>query len=370
MQATNDLRAILNAAEQAAAREDAASAERLLREALALQESTAGSPREEIAKTLNNLAVVCEMTGKTADAETCYRRAYTIATATLPASDPFVTTSRENLAQFCTSQGIPFERPAVVAARAPSPDPPTPAPAPEPVPTAPPPRAAVPAPPRAAPAVPRPQPQPARVASPIPAPSSTPSSSRAIAIGIFVLVALVIGFAAVRYWFAPSASPARATPVSQSEPAPAPAPTPPSTVTREPEPIAAAAAPAPAATTRPEPPRTTAPSSGPALVTAQVCRSLSVADGSWRCDVVSGSTAPGPLYFFTRVASARDTTIEHRWYRDDRLYQQVELDIRANQSGFRTYSRTTVSPDRAGNWRVELRTADGRVLHQETFSVR
>jgi hypothetical protein len=85
---------------------------------------------------------------------------------------------------------------------------------------------------------------------------------------------------------------------------------------------------------------------------------------------VSGTTGPGPLFFFTRVASARDTTIEHRWYRDDRLYQQVELDIGANPSGFRTYSRTTVSPDRAGNWRVELRTDDGRVLHQETFSVR
>ena len=44
MQEANDLRAILNAAEQAAARDDAAAAERLLREALALQESTAGAP--------------------------------------------------------------------------------------------------------------------------------------------------------------------------------------------------------------------------------------------------------------------------------------------------------------------------------------
>ena len=67
-----------------------------------------GSPREEIAKTLNNLAVVCEMTGKLKDAETCYRRAFKIATASLPASDPFVTTSRENLEAFCTAQGLPL----------------------------------------------------------------------------------------------------------------------------------------------------------------------------------------------------------------------------------------------------------------------
>ena len=102
MLAANDLRSILNAAEQAVAREDATAAEQLLREALALQESTAGSPRDEIAKTLNNLAVVCEMTGKLKDAETCYRRAHKIAMASLPASDPFVTTSRENLEAFCT----------------------------------------------------------------------------------------------------------------------------------------------------------------------------------------------------------------------------------------------------------------------------
>src|SRR5262245_9805969 len=116
--ANNDLRSILNAAEQAVARADAASAEQLLRDALALQESTPDAPRDEIAKTLNNLAVVCEMTGNLKDAETCYRRAHTIATATLPASDPFVTTSRENLEEFCKAQGLPLV-PAPAAARPP-----------------------------------------------------------------------------------------------------------------------------------------------------------------------------------------------------------------------------------------------------------
>jgi Protein of unknown function (DUF2914) len=76
------------------------------------------------------------------------------------------------------------------------------------------------------------------------------------------------------------------------------------------------------------------------------------------------------MYFYTRVASARDTVVEHRWYREDRLHQRVELSIRPNQSGFRTYSRNTISADRAGTWKVELRSEDGRVLHEETFGVR
>jgi len=37
--------------------------------------------------------------------------------------------------------------------------------------------------------------------------------------------------------------------------------------------------------------------------------------------------------------------------------------------GFRTYSRSTVY-DIGGDWRVELRTADGRLLHTETFTVK
>jgi hypothetical protein len=377
MQEANDLRAILNAAEQAAASDDAAAAERLLREALALQESTAGSPRDEIARTLNNLAVVCEMTGKMADAETCYRRAYAIATATLPPSDPFVTTSRENLVQFCTSQGIPLERPAAIAARAPSPAPLEPEPAPAaavaapspPAPAAPPrveaPRAASPA--ATAASRPTTAAAPTRVARPV-VPAPTEGGSRSIIVSAIILIAVVVAIVTALFWFASGASPEPAAPqpaapASQSEPAPPPEAAP------APEAPAPAPAPAPVAPTPPERPPTTAPSSAPTVISAQICRSLSVAD-SWRCDVVSGTTGAGPIYFFTRVAAARDTTVEHRWYRDGRLHQSVELHIGANPGGFRTYSRTTVGAEQAGNWKVELRAADGRVLHEDTFSVR
>jgi hypothetical protein len=76
-------------------------------------------------------------------------------------------------------------------------------------------------------------------------------------------------------------------------------------------------------------------------------------------------------YFFTRVASARDATVVHRWYRDERLERSSELQVRANvDAGYRTYSHLMLDAGSAGQWRVELRTTDGRVLREERFVVR
>jgi len=365
MSAANDPRAILNEAEEAVGRNDHASAERLLRQALALQETSVGPQHPEVAKTLNNLAILCEMTGKPADAEACYRRAYEIAKAALPANDPLVVTSRQNLEEFCTAQDFATERAAVITVPPPSP----PAVAPPPPASSSPPRPAKPAPPPPARRTPSRPVSDALPRASSPVPESRRSSSRVI-IGVLSLAALVLVIVAVR-WFAarPSLEPAAA--VSQSEPAlspapPAAAPPAPSDPVREPEPVAPPRTPtAPA----PKPAPRTVPSSALIVVSAQVCRSLS-RTGTWECETATGTQAPGTMYYYTRVASAEDSVVEHRWYRDDLLHQRVQLRIRANQSGFRTYSRTTVGPDRAGNWKVELRSSDGQVLHEEVFSVR
>ena len=37
--------------------------------------------------------------------------------------------------------------------------------------------------------------------------------------------------------------------------------------------------------------------------------------------------------------------------------------------GYRSFSRNTMNSDNAGSWRVELRTEDGVLLHEERFSV-
>jgi hypothetical protein len=45
------------------------------------------------------------------------------------------------------------------------------------------------------------------------------------------------------------------------------------------------------------------------------------------------------------------------------------LEVPPRKQGYRTFSRGTVYVT-DGEWRVELRTLDGRVLHTETFRVR
>src|SRR4029079_528167 len=61
------------------------------------------------ANTLNNLGIVCEMTDNPIDAEHYFRRAYTIATATLAPDHPFVITSRKNLHDCCAARGRSVE---------------------------------------------------------------------------------------------------------------------------------------------------------------------------------------------------------------------------------------------------------------------
>ena len=105
----------------------------------------------------------------------------------------------------------------------------------------------------------------------------------------------------------------------------------------------------------------------PTVVTAQLCTALR----AWRCEAADSQVPPGPMFFYTQVKSATATTIEHRWYQGDRLRRAVQLRIEANPgAGYRTYSRNTISSERAGDWRVELRSADGAVLHEVRFTVR
>jgi len=106
----------------------------------------------------------------------------------------------------------------------------------------------------------------------------------------------------------------------------------------------------------------------PTVLRAAVCRRF-VTQGSpdWRCERAGTEAAPGAFVFYTRIAAPRNTTVEHRWYQDGALKQTIELPVRANGAGFRTYSRRVAG---VGAWRVELRSRTGDVLHEERFVVR
>jgi len=416
-----EVRPILDAAEQAASVQDFASAERFLRQAATLQEAQLGATHPDLANTLNNLGIVCERTGNTSEAESCYRRAYAIARSTLAAEDPLVLTSGQNLREFCAATGRPFE---LIAAppKPPAPAPPAPvapaplapvAPAPPapvtaasrapvkaaprtPVSAAPPasvaaaPSASVPLAPRTPPA----SPSPPRIdhdtlrtqivnvaAAAVSVEAKTRSRHRSaiwVVLGSAIVLALIILFADRMSRSSESTTPPAAPGPSPAE-TPAPAEQPPAPTASAPQPTGVAPAPGRSAVTGaakpPSVPATrTASDKGPtptgsatvSLVESQLCRSLS----NWQCSPATNPAEPGLFIFYTRVKSARDTTVQHRWYLNGDLRRSVDLRVGANASeGYRTFSRNTVAAERRGNWTIEVRDAGGALLHEERFLV-
>ena len=352
-----DPRSIIEAAEQAAAVSNYAAAEELLREAALLQESRLGLLHPDLANTLNNLGVVCERTDNPVDAEDCFRRAFAIATAVLPQDHPFVATSRKNLRDFCEARGIPVDTatspPAVTDTLEASATPEAPATSEEAPATAPlePPRESL-------------------LLSESQDVELGPSRSFApLAIGTLTAGAmLIVILFAARSWLSSSKRPEPSTQIAIAPTRETPAPPP---MRHSPEPIALPTAPTKMVESRADGVRTSriaaAPTPGrPTVVKARLCAELE----EWRCDPPDRPVPPGLLFFYTQVKSSSPTSVTHRWYRGNRLYQSVDIRVQASPSGYRTYSRHTMSSENAGDWRVELRAEDGTVLHEERFSVR
>jgi hypothetical protein len=137
-------------------------------------------------------------------------------------------------------------------------------------------------------------------------------------------------------------------PVTPPSPAPAPAPSGRSAPARVPAGGAAAAG-----------------AAGVTVGDAHLCTALV----AYRCTAAVSPVRAGQLTFYTRLVATKDTAVIHRWYRGDQLRQAVRLTVPARAQGFRTFSRGTVYAS-GGDWRVELRTADGQILHSETFTVK
>ncbi len=367
---TREPRSVIDAAEQAAAAGDYASAEQLLRDAALLQEASLGPLHPDLANTLNNLGVVCEITEKPVDAEHFFRRASAIATTVLEPDHPFVATSRKNLEDFCTARGKTVDLPGASSIVDD----------------------------RAAPAAGSDDLPPVSLSYEQSRPAASRRWSRPLAIGGLITGGLLLTFIATGPWFrstdeveSPSASPS----VSPGSPA-TPAASPPAARPDAPEetrsnrggPVGVGPKAGVTAATPPsdQPVReanslptvateggTTAASGQqpPLVAAAQLCRDLSTGGSDWQCVPPGLPVGPGTLFFYTRIKSPAVTTVQHRWYRGDRLRQVIELPIRGNTTGgYRTYSRNTIGDQGAGEWRVELRARDGVLLHEERFVVR
>ena len=348
MSKSREARSIIEAAEQAAGAGNYAHAEVLLREAALLQEARLGPLHPDLANTLNNLGIVCEMNGNRDEAEQCLRRAVTIATTVLETDHPFVATSRKNLRDFCEARGkldeVATSSPVVT-------------PTPEAEPTV---------------SMDPPGESPLLAETQDLQPPPHRRSIRLFAVSALGPAAmLIVIIAAAGPWLA-STEPARVSSssavamdslreISAPPGATVPVEKPPSAIETTkaagkyvPDEVSASPI---AASTHPR----------PEVIRARLCAELD----EWRCDPPDRPVPSGPLFFYTQVKSVSPTTIQHRWYRDNRLHQSVDLRVQASPSlGFRTYSRNVMNGDSAGNWRVELRSEAGTLLHEERFTVR
>jgi Tetratricopeptide repeat/Protein of unknown function (DUF2914) len=374
---------MLELAEQAAVAGDLESADELLRGVARIQEAELGALHPDLANTLNNLAIVAEKKGRLSDAETFFRRAVAIATASLPADHPMIAASRENLEAFCRARGVPLETPASTTLPAPEATPGPDAFASDDGAGA----AGTPAEVKAVEAGPvsqatPPQPvspwQEVRAATPVPSEPLPPAprrGARALAWLAIGVVVITTAFLATQPWSsreapAPAPTVVVATPRA-AEPAPPPLTEPPARAA----PVERAQPPTVAPQRDPRDTPTNqrpAPSPSPdavTLATAQLCQTFSTSGDGWRCDAAGDQVSPGPLVLYTRVRSASDGVVVHRWYRGDTLQQSVKLTTRANTTqGYRTYSRQTV--DDGSEWRVEVRSANADLLYERRFAVR
>ena len=349
-----DPASMIEAAQKAADAGDFPAAERLLREAATIQEAALGSLHPELASTLNNLACICERTNNIAEAERGYRRAHAIAVASLGPRDPFVATSIKNLVGFCATHGIPIWKPPAIEPEIEVDTPDTEVAAPDTgtgtldIETA------------------APDIDDALAGQHEQVPAVVAAWRTPLAIGVTALAVVLI--AAVVF------TTRREPPTPSASSAPVPSPTAPAPA-REVQPTVAAAAPRP----EPTPPRVERETFRPKVATpqpvtvlnAQLCKTLARRGSpDWQCTSADGDLQPGTLYFYTRLLTDVNTTIEHRWYRGDRVHQVMRLRVAVTPgTGYRTFSSNTVSAERAGDWRVELRTADGTVLQEQRFVI-
>ncbi len=338
---TRDPRSVIEAAEQAAAAGDYTSAERLLREAAELQEATLGPLHPDVANTLNNLGVVCEITDKPDDAEQCFRRAYEIAIAVLEPDHPFVATSRKNLEDFCAARGKPVgaSTPPTTGRhrhwphrhwphrrRAP-PLPPLPPPSATDVRVYARPAASV----DAVESVSVSRPRSDHESQPV-----TGRSTRSLRMGALLAAGVFVALLAATVWFRSKDEPGSSSGTPSASPAVSPPPTsaskPIESKPIDPRPVEKPIAPKPTdvpkaiapARTEPRTPSRSAtaplPKSALVVVDAQLCRDVrSGAPGTngWRCDAVKSPVAPGPttLLHAPQVARYHDcrTSVVSRW---------------------------------------------------------
>ena len=76
----------------------------------------------------------------------------------------------------------------------------------------------------------------------------------------------------------------------------------------------------------------------------------------------------GTLYCFTEIRGMGDsTTVSHVWYHGENRRAEVKLNVRGYR--WRTWSTKSIQKDWTGEWRVDVVSADGKILKSKRFRI-
>ncbi len=76
----------------------------------------------------------------------------------------------------------------------------------------------------------------------------------------------------------------------------------------------------------------------------------------------------GTLYCYTEIRGMGDsTTVSHVWYHGENRRADVQLNVRGYR--WRTWSTKVIQRDWTGDWRVDVVSADGKILKSKRFRI-
>lgn len=79
------------------------------------------------------------------------------------------------------------------------------------------------------------------------------------------------------------------------------------------------------------------------------------------------SSQVGALFCFSEVKNYEGTLL-HVWFHGEKEVARIELPVKGER--FRTWSKKRIPQAGTGPWRVEVQTADGKVLAEAKFAVK
>ncbi len=112
---------------------------------------------------------------------------------------------------------------------------------------------------------------------------------------------------------------------------------------------------------------TTAPSEGPTISRDAVAQSVENREPVGMSETFPASVES--LVYFTEVKDIRETmTLTHVWSHKGQV--MAEISLKVEPPSWRTWSSKRILPEWTGEWKVEVKSADGTVLASKSFTIK